>query len=310
MAVDGSGNVYIADSPTTVGQGPWTGSGYTQSTLGTGLNPVSVAVDGSGNVYIADINNHRVVKVPWTGSGYGTQSTVGSGLSYPVGVAVDGNGNVYIVDSNNSRVVKVPWTGSGYGTQSTVGSGLSYAYGVAVDGSGNVYIADSNNRRVVKVPWTGSGYGTQSTVGSGLSYPYGVAVDGSGNVYIADSNNSRVVKVDVSDAPSLAFPTTNVGAISTAQDVTVANIGNAQLNVTQMSTAAYFSLGGADTSCAVDGQLLDPAASCILGIEFAPQTPGSFSGKMVLTDNSLNVTGGTLRSTCPAVQHRAPLARR
>jgi hypothetical protein len=85
-----------------------------------------VAVDGGGNVYIADNDDDHVIKVPWTGNGYGTQTIVGSGLDYPVGVAVDGSGNVYIGDNGHSRVVKVPWTGNGYGTQTTVGSGLSY----------------------------------------------------------------------------------------------------------------------------------------------------------------------------------------
>ncbi len=296
VAVDGSGNVYVADYYNNrVVKLPWAGSGYgTQSTVGSGLSyPSGVAVDGSGNVYIADSYNNRIVKVPWTTGHYGSQSTVGSGLSYPRGVVVDGSGNVYIADTNNSRVVKVPWTGSSYGAQSTIGSGLSYPTGVAVDLSGSVYIADSGNTRVVKVPWTGSSYGTQSTIGSGLSYPTGVAVDGSGNVYIADNPNNRVVKLDVADAPSLTFPTTGVGLLSATHDVVVENLGNTQLNLTQISTSAYFTIVDPDTSCANSGQLLNPGSSCILGIEFMPTVAGIVSGSVVLTDNTLNQANAT-----------------
>jgi sugar lactone lactonase YvrE len=196
MAVDASGNVYIADTNNNrVLKEPWTGSSYgTQSTVGTGLNsPAGVAVDGAGNVYIGDESG--LIKVPWTGSGYGTQTTIGSGLSSPSGVAVDGSGNVYIADWGHNRLVKEPWTGSSYGAQSSViGSGLNAPFGVAVDGSGNVYVADMGNSRVLKAAWTGSGYSTPTTVGSGLDFPVGVAVDGGGNVYIADSGNSRVVR--------------------------------------------------------------------------------------------------------------------
>ena len=198
VAVDGSGDVYAADSANNrVVKLPWTGSSYgTQSTVGTGLNdPRAVAVDGGGNVFIADAGSNHVFKLPWNGSSYGTQTTVGSGLSVPSGVVVDGIGNVYIADEGHDRVVKVPWTGNSYGAQTTVGSGLDAPYGVAVDGTGDVFIADTTNKRVVKEPWTGSSYGTQSTVGSGLSLPHAVGLDGAGDVYIADFGNSTVVKV-------------------------------------------------------------------------------------------------------------------
>ena len=216
-AVDGSGNVYIADSGNQdVVKASWTGSGYgPQSTLastttnGSSFDPVGVAVDGGGNVFIADADNSQVVVVPRTGGSYGTQSTLANattnGSSFdPAAVAVDGSGNVYIADSGNQDVVKVPWTGSSYGTQSTLASTATNGsnfdpVGVAVDGSGNVFIADTGNRQVVEAPWMGSSYGTQSTLAStatnGSNFdPVGVAVDGSGNVYIADTANSQVVE--------------------------------------------------------------------------------------------------------------------
>jgi hypothetical protein len=112
-------------------------------------------------------------------------------------------------------------------------------------------------------------------------------VDEKGNLYIADSQNAVVRKVDVSDAPSLTFASTMVGAASAAQDVTVMNLGNTPLTISQITAAANYSLAGADTSCnSSAGQSLDPATSCVLGIEFTPTTTGAINGTAVLADNA------------------------
>ena len=270
VALDGAGNVFIADSGNNrvVEVRP---DGGAQVAVGTGLsNPSGVALDGAGNVFIADEGNSRVVEVPAGCITDTCQVTVGSGLSNVFGVTVDGAGNVFIADSGNSRVVKVPAGGNGvYGPQTTVGIGLFAPRNVAVDGAGNVFIADSGNNRVVEVP---AGGGAQTTVGIGLNTPTGVAVDGAGNVFIADSGNNRLVRVggghqyimlgglsypsgvavdavgDVyftqqgignhavklvrSQPPTLSFASTPVGTTSNDSPYTVAlqNIGNQPLN--------------------------------------------------------------------------------
>jgi hypothetical protein len=267
VAVDGGGNVYIADNDDDhVIKVPWTGNGYgTQTIVGSGLDyPVGVAVDGSGNVYIGDNGHSRVVKVPWTGNGYGTQTTVGSGLSYPYGVAVDGSGNVYFDDTTNQRVVKVPWTGSGYGTQTTVASGLNYPYGVAVDGSGNVYVADTHNNAVKMID---------------LSNPPSL------------SFASTEVGSTSSDSP---------------QTVTIANSGNADLNFpaprsgNNPSISANFTLDSSGTTAcplvssgAGSPGTLAQGTSCALPISFVPTSSGGIGGSLVLTDNNLNASGAT-----------------
>ena len=197
----------------------------TQITVGSSLRTWSLAVDGNGNVYYSDIDNSDVLEVPWTGSGYGTETPVGSSLNNPEGVTVDGSGSIYIVDSGNSRVVKIPWSGSGFGAQITLLTGLNHPHGIAVDFSGNIYIADKGNDRVVILPWTGNGYGTQTTVGSGLSSPEGVAVDGNGNIYIADESNNRVVKVPWTGS-GYGTQTTVGSHLNTPEDVAVDGSGN------------------------------------------------------------------------------------
>jgi uncharacterized protein YwbE len=324
VAVDGSGSVYIADPNinSVLKETPSAG-GYTQSvvansaTSGLAFDPHGAAVDGSGNVYIADQSNKQVLKETPSAGGY-IQSVVANnannGLEKPGGVAVDGSGNVYIADNSSIEVLKETLSGGSY-TQSVIANsannGLDNAIGgVAVDGNGNVYIPDIdgyNNRVLKETPSAGS-Y-TQSVIANvannGLGFPFGVAVDGSGNVYIADNGNNRVLKEDFADPPSLSFATTVYGAISkdSPKTVTVENVGNAALSFpipttgSNPSIAANFTLNSSGSSaCPVEKsgssteETLAPNASCELAIGFEPETTGTLSGSLVLTDNNLNAS--------------------
>src|ERR1019366_6055424 len=92
VAVDGAGNVFIAD----LGNGRVVevpAGGGAQTTVGSGLaQPWGAAVDGAGNVFIGDYGSNQVLEIPADGS---AQTTVGSGLSGVDNVAVDGEGNVF-----------------------------------------------------------------------------------------------------------------------------------------------------------------------------------------------------------------------
>ena len=247
VAVDGAGNLYIADTSndrirkvdstgtitTIAGTGRFGFSGDGGLAVGAELyNPAGVAVDGAGNLYIADTFNHRIRKVDSTGtittiagtwergfSGDGGPATAAR-LAFPRGVAVDGAGNVYIAAYGNKRIRKLDSTGTittiaGTGGRGFSGDGgpaveaeLRNPSGVAVDGAGNLYIADTVNHRIRKVDSTGTittvaGTGQYGFGGDGgpatavrLAYPDDVAVDGAGNLYIAESSDDRVRKVD------------------------------------------------------------------------------------------------------------------
>ncbi len=188
VAVDGSGNVYVADrgnhkirkvSPSGV-VSTLAGSGSQGSVDGTGIDasfnfPIGVAVDGSGNVYVSDRGNNKIRKISPSGvvstlAGSGFQGSVdgtGSAASFnsPTGVAVDGSGNVYVADQYNHKIRKVSPLGvvstvAGSGSQSSVdGTGIAASFdaptGVAVDGNGNVYVADYGNHKIRKVSPSG-----------------------------------------------------------------------------------------------------------------------------------------------------------
>jgi sugar lactone lactonase YvrE len=190
VAVDGSGNLFIADSGhqrvrkvspdgiiTTVagvGKAGFTGDGGLATA--TRLNfPAGVAVDTAGNLFIADLGNNRIRKVSVDGIittvvGTGKEGFSGDGgpageatLNAPHSVTVDGSGNLFIADTLDNRVRKVGVDGiittvAGTGEEGFAGDGgkataarLDGPEEVAVDSAGNLFIADLYNHRVRKV---------------------------------------------------------------------------------------------------------------------------------------------------------------
>ncbi len=193
IAVDGPGNVYIADRNNNVvrkvsttgiittfaGTGTAGYSGNGGAATAAKLNqPYSVATDAAGNVYISDHGNN-VVRVVNTTSGIintyagnGTAGFVGdtglaslAELNGPQGIATDNAGNLYIADAVNGIVRKVNTFGkistiagnhtTGYSGDNgaAISASLHSPSGVAVDASGNVYIADVLNHVVRKVTY-------------------------------------------------------------------------------------------------------------------------------------------------------------
>lgn len=196
VAVDGAGNVFVADTANSAVREILAAGGYTTvNTLGSGFSyPNSVAVDAAGNVFVADTANSAVKEILAVG-GYTTVETLGSGFSQPYGVAVDGSGNVFVADTVNNEVKEIVAAG-GYTTVKTLGSGFSNPTGVAVDGAGNVFVADSGNSFVEEIP-AASGYTEVDDldIGFGFSNPSGVALDGAGDVFVADSGNNAVEEI-------------------------------------------------------------------------------------------------------------------
>ena len=238
VAVDASGNVYVADTQNSKirkisSSGVVTslaGSGTQGSMDGTGTaasfnQPTGVAVDASGNVYVADTQNSKIRKISSSGvvtslAGSGTQgSTDGTGtaasFNQPTGVAIDASGNVYVADIDNNKIRKISSSGvvttlAGSGTSgSTDGAGMGASFsmprGVVVDASGTVYVADFGNKKIRKISSDGvvttlAGSGTVgSTDGAGtvasFNYPAGIAIDTSGTVYVADMSNCKIRKI-------------------------------------------------------------------------------------------------------------------
>jgi hypothetical protein len=182
VAVDGSGNVFVADQGNNAVKEILAAGGYTTvKTLGGGFNwPFGVAVDGSGNVFVADTGSNAVKEILAAG-GYTTVKTLGSGFSAPTGVAVDGSGNVFVAEWDNSAVKEILAAG-GYTLVNTLGSGFTEARGVAVDQSGKVLVADSSNNRVVELSIGAVDFGTVAIGQTSATIPLTFTFDTAGTL--------------------------------------------------------------------------------------------------------------------------------
>jgi uncharacterized protein (TIGR03437 family) len=233
VAVDSTGNVYIADSlnsrvrrvdpsgtiTTYAGNGTrgWGGDG-SQATDALLYFPAGLAVDAADNLYIADYGNATVRKVTKStgvistvaGVGYSVFGAApGDGgpatkafLQMPYSVGVDTAGNVYVGDIGTSSIRKI-------GTDGKIATYITNfaAQNFAMDSAGTIYYTDYRTNTVQKILpggtrlWIG-GNGTAGWNGDGgpataaqFNLPYGVAVDSSGNVFVADAANAVIRKL-------------------------------------------------------------------------------------------------------------------
>lgn len=186
VAVDKSGNVYVADwddatirkidvnrnVTTVVGQGSNPGSADGQGVSARIDTPTALAVDATGNLYITDGMAAQVRKFSTTGwvsalagGAYDFGHLDGTGtaarFNFPMGIAVDTSGNVYVSDSENGAIRKITATGV-----VTTLAGMSDRTGedgvrtaarffspllLTSDAAGNMYITERENHTVRKL---------------------------------------------------------------------------------------------------------------------------------------------------------------
>jgi uncharacterized protein (TIGR03437 family) len=190
IAIDGAGNLYVADThdrrirkintagiiSTVAGNGIDNFSGDGGQAINAELgNPEGVAVDAHGNLYIADTGNNRIREVFASGiittvAGSATEGYAGDGgvstgaqLNGPARVTLDAAGNIYFTDNGNNVVRRVNTAGiiqtvAGNGQAGFAGDGgpalsamLSNPIGLTIDALGGILIADTNNLRIRRV---------------------------------------------------------------------------------------------------------------------------------------------------------------
>lgn len=203
VAVDASGNVYVADSSShtvrkvtaagvvTTLAGKAGVSGSTDATGGDArfFGPSGIAVDAAGNVYVADQFNHTIRLITSAGvvntiagaagiNGFADGAVAAARFSFPSGVAVDSFGSIYVADTNNHTIRR--FTISGFvstlaglaattGTADGTGTAARFnsPSSLAVDGPANVYVADASNNTIRKI--TQAGVVTTLAGGAGLA---------------------------------------------------------------------------------------------------------------------------------------------
>lgn len=189
LALDSSGNIYVADSGNFVIR--------------------KITQGGTVSTLAGSLGNAGIV------NGMGTAAQ----FAYPVGVALDGSGNIYVTDSaaDAIRLVSPAGNVTTYAgqpaDQGTVDGTLSSALfnhptGIAIDSSGNIYLTDSQQlvRRISAAgvvsslagsllqPGSINGTGSTALFSFSNPAPAGIAVDTSGAIYIADSGNDLIRK--------------------------------------------------------------------------------------------------------------------
>lgn len=223
VAVDPSGNIYIADTYNHRIRVVNTG-GIIRTCAGTGakgsagdggraieaqlMAPRNVAVDANGNLFISEFEGHRVRKVSPGGSistvaGTGVAGFNADGLalavqlSSPGSMAVDVAGSLYITDMDNRRVRKlhngVVFTvyGPVHKDLRTGAAAPASPSGVACDRAGSVFIAEGAAGRVLRLV-NGEPF-LLNTLGEVLATPRELAVDRSGSVFVSDGR--RVLSI-------------------------------------------------------------------------------------------------------------------
>ncbi len=205
VALDGSGNLYIADQGNNV------------------VRQVSAAT-GIITTFAGNFN------LGYSFSGDGGPAT-SAGLSFPNGIAFDASGNLLIVDSGNEAIRRVDAQTSIISTIAGTGSGIEgfggdggpatsaemnfvvnlafvSATDVAVDGSGDIFIPDTFNQRIREIDGATGNISTFAGGGSGgdggaavnaiLAFPNYLALDGSGDLFIGQVDDGRVREVNAS----------------------------------------------------------------------------------------------------------------
>jgi sugar lactone lactonase YvrE len=195
VAVDGTGNLYIADT----------------------VNSTIRKIDPAGSV----ITIAGMPGVVGSADGQGSMAQ----FNFPRGIAVDGHGNVYVGDWMNNTLRRItpdgmvktlagapppepPRNVDGIGSAAR----FNNPYGVAVNEDGTlIYVADSGSDTIRKVTFTAAGEASVITfagdkahppgsndgvgVAARFDMPAGIGLDVSGNLYVADNLNNTIRKI-------------------------------------------------------------------------------------------------------------------
>ncbi|HEV1286055.1 MAG TPA: SBBP repeat-containing protein [Bryobacteraceae bacterium] len=174
VAVDGTGNLYIAD----------------------------------GNGIVREVSNGFINTIAGTrvSGGCGCDSGIPSGVSiYPTGIAVDSNGNVFIAGGVGLELSLAGRTSPAVNAVASPSGPGGLIIGVALDTAGSSYftnflgnqIQELSNGVLTTIAGTTQGYSGDNgpAASAQLSNPSGITVDSAGNVYFAEIGNQVIRKI-------------------------------------------------------------------------------------------------------------------
>jgi len=294
LAIDGAGVLYIANSTggsTLTTYDTVQGIQGTLATPGVANSPVAVAVGTAGDVFALDEFNTPPALFELKPDGTVTHTAVNPVFTQPSQLAVDAAENVFIGGYQINEL-------TAGGTQTNINT-VGATEGLAVDAAETLYAA-----RYFGVNGVAELAATDYTTSQGAldsGSPLGFTLGSDGTLYV--SNYNQIDKVDrgggVLDFGAL-FPGNNFNPVTT----TIYNGGNQPLVFSNVSLTGqgftFITVSG--TNCAT-GTSIPPGASCGIGVTFAPTHPGTFSGSLTVTTNSLNRTSTAQTTTLTATEY-------
>jgi sugar lactone lactonase YvrE len=226
LAIDGRGNIYLADSggnrvrkidaatgiiTTIAGNGRLSGAGDVAAAVQQALHgPAPLAIDADGRaLFVGEIVGLRVKRIDLaTGAMTDLGVPPGGGFGKPGGLAWTPAG-LLVADAPRGQVWRLGADGAWSGVLPDAARQRGGIRSLAVDAEGRVYIAeyfahrvlrwDPNARRLEVVAGTGEAGrvadGAQATQ-SPLRTPDGIGFDLKGNLIVADKGNHRICRVD------------------------------------------------------------------------------------------------------------------
>ncbi len=187
VAVDASGNLYIADRDNGRVRRVATDGTITTVAASAGwVAPSGISVDAAGNIYVVDTGLNQVLQI----TAAGDVKRVARSVITPATAVADASGNLYIADSGAGKIFKVAPAGG----MTLLLDKLAGPHGLTLDGAGHLFFTQQDGGRVQRLDLAS---GSLSEVGAGQwSIPRGIAVSATGEVFVADTGRQQIMRVD------------------------------------------------------------------------------------------------------------------
>ncbi len=317
LALDGAGNLYIADFnlgelievPTKTGQAP--------SVVNTGgllQHPIALAFDQLGNLYIGDAgsggqgatsgNPGYLVKIPAGGAPF-KMTIPAVQIVFPQALAADPDSAALLIGdggdlSGVGQVVLV----SADGTTASVEpvDGVTNPTGLVYDQAEDFYVLDGTANTVTVVPPATSGVAQHLMEFANITLVGASAIansaGGQGFVIasVGQGTTNNLLHVN-GNSSTLKFGGVKVGTPSQPLTATEYNIGNSPMTMQSpfytviQPNAAYTILG---SSTCDGGPVIGMSGSCTINVQFTPQFIGYSTSQVKIDSSAYNTATPTL----------------
>lgn len=289
-------------------------------------DPMGIAVDHAGNLYIADHGAGAVdVLVAATGR-IETLAQVASPASIAatldgarVFVASPETGGVFAITTSTHAIAGVAGfaatgaaSSSGASACPSIQDGAIVApknqgicpAGIAVDGRGNLFVADANAGEILRLDAITS---KTTVAASSLSAPGDIAFDSKGDLFISEQGLTRLIELpQIGDPPSaislttppmfaapcpqisnpFTFCNTPSGGTSQQAAFTLTNSSTSAVTGVTVGFIPATTPGNFTVESTGCTPTLGAGQTCRINVAFTPQTTGSLSGTLSVTDSN------------------------